>query len=215
MRKSWNTFLASAPPFGLVAVGFIWAGVVDQARGWALAKMVATPYMVPMVFVLAGIAWFAYSHLRPPVMEIVCEPSHHPFRQEWDDDGGHQILFRIGIRNRSRHRAVNKAVVQITLINPFDMLCIPARLLLMNEDPSAREFFLPASGTQYVDLIQQSQPSGDAFLWHIVKNQPIKLKAAGNFKVDVTAYGDNADSASQRFDVVKEGTVFALKPIDS
>jgi hypothetical protein len=105
-------------------------------------------------------------------------------------------------------------MVQITLIDPFEMLCIPARLLLMNEDPSAREFFLPASGTQYVDVIQQSQPSGDAYLWHIVKNQSIKLKAAGNFSIEITTYGDNADSVSQYFDIVKEGTVFALKAVD-
>jgi len=35
--------------------------------------------------------------LKAPCIDIVCYSSHHPYRQEWDDSGGHQILFRVDI----------------------------------------------------------------------------------------------------------------------
>jgi hypothetical protein len=51
--------------------------------------------LVPFVFTLSGIAWFVL--LQAPCIDIVCYSSHHPYRQEWDDSGGHQILFRVDI----------------------------------------------------------------------------------------------------------------------
>jgi len=57
-----------------------------------------------------------------------------------------------------------------------------------------------------------SHPSGDAFLWNIVKNQPLQLPTTHSFKMEITAYGDNTDAVSKTFQVVKQGTVFAFKP---
>ena len=51
---------------------------------------------------------------------------------------------------------VYSAEVLLTKTEPYMIPCIPARLLLMNEVKSVREFFLPPDGIQYVDVIQQS-----------------------------------------------------------
>lgn len=211
MDKSLQFLRSAIPPWVLIVGGFIWGAFADAIRAWVLDKIMHVEFIGPLLLVAVGTLWLYY--VKQPRFEIVCEPSVHPFRQEWDDAGGHQTLFRVGVHNKSRYKGVNKATVQITSIDPFAMQCIPARLLLMNEDPSVREFFLPASGTQYVDVVQQSQPSGDAFLWHVVKNQPIQLPATHSFTVQITAFGDNTDAVSKNFQIVKQGTAFAFRPI--
>ncbi len=170
-----------------------------------------TPYLIPVLLIATSAVWFFYIIGRPPRVEIFCDPSRHPFRQEWDDNGGHQILFRIGVKNVSKFTAVNRAQVLVTGSDPFMMRCIPARLLLMNEDRSARDFFLPPDATQYVDVLQQSQPSGDLLLWHTVCNQEIRIHP-GNYIITTTVYGANTEAISKRFSISQQGTVFALIP---
>ena len=214
MQSRWKEFAARYPiPQAFVIIAaLVWAAISDHARDWALVKLMAQPYLAPFLLLAFGCLWLIYWKTRPPRFDIVCEPSHHPYRQEWDAPSGlgHQILFRVGIKNLSTTKAINKAEVVLTSTDPFAIPCIPAPLRLMNEEESVRSFFLPPNGIKYVDVIQQSQPNGNLILWHGVQSQPKQITPK-DYSITITAFGDNAEALSKRFDIVRQGGAFALK----
>lgn len=195
----WDWFNKKYPRLPIVTsiLGLVLGGYIDKTRDWALAKAMLTPYLLPALLVSVSLLWFFWSIYRPPRLEIICDASRHPFRQPFTVKGEHFTLLRVAVHNRSKFRAVERAEVKLTTAQPFMMDWVPARLRLMNEPETVREFFLAPDGIQYVDVAQYGHQK-NLWLWHTVPNQDGRIEWK-DYDITITVYGDNTDARHEVF----------------
>lgn len=196
-----------------ITLGGVLLALQDQAIQTAVGQFFTKQGVqdMPYLLIVGGFLWAILLVLRGPTLQIVCEPTHEPYKHEWDDAAGHHILFRIEVKNLSQFKGINRAYVRAEKIDPYTSPVIPARLMVMN-DRDAKEFFIPAGGSQFVDIVQQTQGK-DICLWHIVPNFPNKIDPK-DYTITISAYGDNAKPKHRKFTYKKDGAVWALRPTD-
>ena len=159
-----------------------------------------------------GISWLIWLGFRAPRLKITCVPIREPYRHEWDDTGGHQILFRIAVENLSETKGVPRAEIRVSNMKP-SIQYVPCNLLPMNEKPEVKEVSLPPRTPKYFDLFQQNHPNGNLYLWDTVTWSPKKIPST-DYVLTISVSGDGAKSKSQNFELIREGSVWVLLATD-
>ena len=110
-----------------------------------------------------------------------------PYRQEWHDDGGCQTLFRVAVVNYSDSIHLEGVSARLTKISPA-IHGVPFGLRIMNRPETVHEFSLRPGATEYIDVVQQSRPSGLMYLWHTVPHLPKDIPTQSyDFEITVFA----------------------------
>jgi hypothetical protein len=149
--------------------------------------------------------------LTRPELAITWESEQKPFHHEFKltEGGPDNILFRVKIHNNSLDTSACGVQVYMEDLEPPHLSCVPTCMKLMNdnETPSKDRFDLAPDQYRFVDVIQHNRPNSECFLiWHITRGISLAVPSQP-YRFTIKAYAENTPSASQRFEIYKDGRV--------